>query len=47
MAEMIEFNEWFLVNMPNFLISDPVKYFFGLVLIAYCIKIFFSLRKGV
>lgn len=47
MNEMIEFNEWFLQNMPNFLLSEPVKYMFGLVLLAYCLKIILSLRKGV
>lgn len=47
MQEMMDFNTWFLQNMPNFLLSDPVKYLFGLVILAYCLKIIFSLRKGV
>lgn len=45
MQEMIQFNTWFLQEMPAFLLSDPVKYFFGLVLLAYSLKILFSLRK--
>lgn len=47
MNEMIAFNTWFLEEMPGFLLADPVKYFFGLVLLAYSLKIILSLRKGV
>ena len=47
MQDMISFNTWFLQNMPGFLLSDPVKYLFGLIILAYCIKILMNLRKGV
>lgn len=47
MQEMMEFNTWFLQEMPAFLLSDPVKYFFGLILLSYSLKLILSLRKGV
>lgn len=47
MNDMIAFNTWYLQNMPSFLLSDPVKYLFGLVILAYCLKILFNLKKGV
>lgn len=43
MNEMIAFNEWFLSEMPAFLLTEPVNYLFGLILLAYCLKILFSL----
>lgn len=48
MNEMMQFNTWFLQEMPGFLLSEPVNYLFGLVLLAYVFKIFFNLfKKGV
>ncbi len=47
MQDMITFNTWFLQNMPQFLLSDPVKYFVGLIILAYCLKIILSLRKEI
>lgn len=43
---MIDFNLWFLEHMPEFLMTEPVKYFVGLIILAYCIKLIVSLRKG-
>lgn len=48
MQEMMQFNTWFLSEMPAFLLEEPVSYLFGLVLLAFVLKIFFNIfRKGV
>ena len=46
MQNVISFWHWFLANMPYFLMAEPIIYFVGLVILAYCIKILLSLRKG-
>lgn len=46
MQSIISFWEWFLEEMPAFLMSEPIVYFVGLILLGYCIKLIVSLRKG-
>lgn len=47
MQAMMQFNTWFLQEMPTFLLAEPVNYLFGLILLAYVFKIFFNIfRKG-
>lgn len=47
MQAMMQFNTWFLQEMPAFLLAEPVNYLFGLILLAYVFKIFFNIfRKG-
>lgn len=45
MQDMIAFNTWFIEEFPEFLMSEPVKYFVGLIILSYCIKIILSLRR--
>lgn len=47
MQAMMQFNTWFLQEMPAFLLTEPINYLFGLILLAYVFKIFFNIfRKG-
>lgn len=46
MQDMIDFNAWFIEEFPGFLMSEPVKYFVGLVILSYCIKLILSLRRS-
>lgn len=45
MQAMMDFNTWFLQTMPEFLLTEPVNYLFGLILLSYVFKIFFSIFR--
>lgn len=40
MAAAKSFVEWFLTNIPSFLMSDPIIYFVGFGFLAWTIKLF-------
>lgn len=46
MSDMISFVSWFFSNLPTFLMSQPINWITGLLLIGLVIKIFSNL-KGV
>jgi len=46
MQSMINFTTWFIEEFPNFLISEPVCYFVGLMILGYIIHLLLSFRKG-
>lgn len=43
MSDMVSFSSWFFTNLPDFLLSEPIKYFVGLVISAFIIKLILSL----
>lgn len=45
MAEMKAFTLWFLDTIPDFLMSDPIKYLWGLALLGYILKLILNLRR--
>lgn len=40
MANAKSFVEWFLSNIPTFLMSDPIIYFVGFGFLGFTIKLF-------
>lgn len=46
MQDMIDFNAWFIAEFPEFLMSEPVKYFVGLIILSFCIKMILSLGRS-
>lgn len=42
---MQTWTSWFLSEIPSFLWSEPIKYLWGLILLAYTFKIIISLRN--
>ena len=42
MEAMKDFCLWWFGNLPDFLLSDPIKYFIGLLLMCFILKIIFS-----
>lgn len=38
MASMQQFTIWFLDNIPDFLLSEPICYFVGIVILGFIIK---------
>lgn len=40
MAESKEFILWFLSNLPDFLMADPIKQFLGFAFLAVTIRLF-------
>lgn len=46
MVAMQQFVTWFLTELPDFLMSEPICYLWGLVLLGYIIRIFvINLRR--
>lgn len=45
MQVMQDFCSWFLSEVPDFLWSEPIRYLWGLILVAYTFKIILSLRN--
>lgn len=43
MADMISFSSWFFSNLPDFLLSEPIKYFTGLIITFFVVKVIISL----
>lgn len=46
MAVMQEFCSWFLGELPEFLMSDPIKYIWSLMILAYAFKIIFMIKHN-
>lgn len=44
MAAMQTFTLWFLTELPDFLMSEPICYLWGLVLLGYIFKLIISFR---
>lgn len=44
MADMISFCESILSMIPDFLMSEPIKYVTGLIVLSYVIRLFFMIR---
>lgn len=43
MSDMINFSSWIFQNLPDFLLSEPIKYFTGLIITFFVIKVIFAL----
>lgn len=43
MQDMISFSSWIFNNLPNFLLSEPIKYFTGLIITMFVVKVIFAL----
>lgn len=44
MQAMMSFVTWFIEEFPNFLISEPIIYFVGIIILGYIIKLIVSLK---
>lgn len=44
MQEMTTFMTWFIEEFPNFLMSEPIIYFIGIMILGYIINLFLSLK---
>lgn len=42
MADIKTFVLWFIDNIPTFLMSEPIKYFVGIAILVFIIKIIFG-----
>lgn len=47
MTDMINFVNWFFVNLPTFLFTPPVSYIVGLMIVGFVINLIFQIKKGV
>lgn len=47
MTDITSFFEWFFDNLPYFLMSDPIKYFTGFVVLGFAAKFLVELFRGV
>ena len=45
MIAMQNFTLWFIQNIPAFLLSEPIKYLWGLMLLGYIFKLIVSFRS--
>lgn len=45
MQAMVDFITWFIEEFPSFLMSEPVIYFIGIIILGYLIHILFSLKR--
>lgn len=45
MADVQTFSLWLLEELPDFLMSDPIKYVWGFILSAYILKTILSIRR--
>lgn len=43
MASMQSFTLWFLNQLPAFLLSEPISYFTGLIILGFIIKVILTL----
>lgn len=43
MSDMISFSSWFFSNLPDFLLSEPIKYFTGLIITFFIVKLILTL----
>lgn len=43
MEEMKEFALWFLSELPDFLLSEPICYFVGIVILFFVVKLTVSI----
>lgn len=46
MQSMTTFMTWIIEEFPNFLMSEPIIYFVGIIILGYIISLFFKFRKG-
>lgn len=44
MQAMMSFVTWFIEEFPAFLMSEPVIYFVGIIILGYIIKLIVSLK---
>lgn len=40
MQAMQQFTSWFLTELPGFLMSEPICYLWGIVLLGYIVRVF-------
>lgn len=45
MAAMKDFTMWLLDNIPDFLMSEPIIYLFGCILLSFVVSIIFRLCR--
>lgn len=45
MSAMQDFTIWLLDNLPDFLMSEPIIYLWGIMLFAYLVKLLLSFRR--
>lgn len=45
MTDMKSFVMWFIDNIPDFFMSEPIIYIFGFVLLAFVISIVFRITR--
>lgn len=43
MSDMISFTSWIFNNLPDFLLSEPIKYITGLMISTFIVKLIFTL----
>lgn len=44
MAAMQSFTVWFLQELPEFLMAEPICYLWGLLLLGYIVRLILSIR---
>lgn len=45
MEDVTQFWTWIIEEFPAFLMSEPIKYFVGLIILGYIIELIVSLRR--
>ena len=43
MQAMMTFTTWFLNQLPDFLLSEPIVYFIAIIILIWLLKIIFSI----
>lgn len=43
MSDMVNFSSWFFSALPDFLLSEPIKYFTGLIITFFIVKVILRL----
>lgn len=46
MSDIQTFSLWFIQNVPDFLMADPIKYVWGFILSAYILKVILFIRRS-
>lgn len=46
MSDVQDFTLWLIQNVPDFLMSDPIKYVWGFILSAYILKVIVFIRRS-
>lgn len=44
-SQMISFTDWFLTEIPDFLMSDAIKPLWGLLLAGYIVRLILDFRR--